>query len=526
VATWLIDSADIGAQRPTAPATDVPWQKTVRASLRRDIVVWVMFVVTLAIPLALRLWVAGTLPLIEPTEGRYAQIALEMVESGDWVTPKVWIDEHQIPFLGKPPLYLWTAAISLKLFGATELAVRLPSLIAAAALLVMITVVVGRTFDRNTGLAAFMITSTCLLVFGTTATVIYDLHLTFFVTGALLAQFAFFFEEDVAVRSRWSLAVFVLLAGGFLTKGPVALALFGLPVLVWTTVTGNWHRLRHHRWVLGLVLFFALTIPWFAMAELRNPGFLKYFFVNENVLRYLVPEYGDLYGTGHQYPHGSAVWMFAGGTLPWSAVAAWWIVRRKRHGSAALFGDAKSLYFFVGFVSQVVFWSFARQLLPTYLLPAVPLFAIWFGSLVARNDISRSRLVAMTVIAANVWSLGIVAAAPVASRRTARTTLAFAHQIADRSGVGDNIVFVGKTPFSAGFYFDRSVTHHPREAASVTIHRAIDSSRSCLLVVSEEDVEAVPPAYRKLLRPLTSDGEWLFVVTRDRLKRVLQSPIR
>ncbi len=147
------------------------------------------------------------------------------------------------------------------------------------------------------------------------------MHLALCVAGSLMAYLAFALEPDERIQKRWSLLVFVLLAGGFLTKGPVAIVLFGLPVLLWTAFRKRWRLLARHAWRTGIPLFALLVVPWFVLAEMRNPGFLHYFFVNENLLRFLRPEYGDLYGTGHPFPRGSAVLMFVIAAIPWSLVA-------------------------------------------------------------------------------------------------------------------------------------------------------------------------------------------------------------
>ena len=87
---------------------------------------WTLVTLVLVIALLLRFSIAATLPLVEPTEGRYAQISQEMAFSGDWVTPRLLIDGEQVPFLGKPPLFFWSAALSSEIlvFCATSLSTK------------------------------------------------------------------------------------------------------------------------------------------------------------------------------------------------------------------------------------------------------------------------------------------------------------------------------------------------------------------------------------------------------------------
>ena len=116
----------------------------------------------LCLVLAARLASMALLPLTDPTEGRYAQVAQEMVATGDWVTPRVWMNESHIPFLGKPPLYFWAAAGAMRLFGESEFAARLPSALAAVAVLGLLYAVMGRYGGGSgAGLLSVMVSASC-----------------------------------------------------------------------------------------------------------------------------------------------------------------------------------------------------------------------------------------------------------------------------------------------------------------------------------------------------------------------------
>ena len=93
-----------------------------------------------------------------------------------------------------------------------------------------------------------------------------------------------------------------------------------------------------------------------------------------------------------------------------------------------------------------------------------------------------------------------------------RAVLAQAHLVADHAGVGDRIVFAGRTPYSAGFYFDRTVSHHPGESAAATIRRTLTAREPCLLIVRDTDLDAVPRERRGQFRPLIPDGSWRCLV--------------
>jgi 4-amino-4-deoxy-L-arabinose transferase-like glycosyltransferase len=461
-------------------------------------------VLVLLIAAALRLVISGVIPVIDPTEGRYAQIAQEMAVSGDWVTPRVWNYGEQVPFLGKPPLFFWAAALSIKVFGANEFAVRLPSFLSAAALLILMFVVLSRYMSRRVAVSASVMTATSLLFFALSGGVALDMQLALFVTGALLAYLAFAIEPDLTIRKRWSLLVFLLLAGGFLTKGPVAIILFGMPVFLWTLWRKKWHLLRHHAWLTGILLFAVLVVPWFLLAEARNPGFLHYFFVNENLMRYLSPEYGDLYGTGHPYPRGSAIVMFFLGALPWSMVAAWLAVRMRWSGMREILNDDVRSFLLLGFVANVAFWCFARQLLPTYMAPMIPMLTVWIAVSTRESEGAlrgRHRIAFVTLA---VWFVLLIGAIPALSRDSTREILEEAARVARELNIPVDVTFADRTPQSALFYAPETVHDHPKEDVKSTVQRILDTGERRLLIIRDGDLKLVPT---KLLDHLLLVGQ-------------------
>jgi hypothetical protein len=160
--------------------------------------------------LILRLGLIFSVPLADPTEGRYAEVSRQMVVGGDWVTPRIWINGELIPFLGKPPLHFWLAALSIRGFGSNEFAVRLPGCLAAILTLLLTFGVLKRYEDRRTALLATLIGGTSLGFFLLSGASIVDMTLTLCTTGPLLAYFAFLREPDCRLKKRWSLLVFLV----------------------------------------------------------------------------------------------------------------------------------------------------------------------------------------------------------------------------------------------------------------------------------------------------------------------------
>ncbi len=462
----------------------------------------------LCLGLLVRMVVGAVLPITDPTEGRYALIAQEMAASGDWVTPRLWIEGEQVPYLGKPPLFFWATALSLRLLGASEFALRLPAMIAATALLALMFLVLKRSHGTPIAATGVVITATTGLVFFLFAAVIIDLQLMLFTAGAVFAHFSFVQTPDDGSRKWWSLLVFALLAGGLMTKGPVAIALFALPVGIWTAVHGKWAALRAHEWIAGSVLFSAMVVPWFVLAEIRNPGFLHYFLVNENLLRFLSTGYGDRYGIGHAVPRGSAVLMFVLGTLPWAPIAIWVVVKRRWEVVRSTLQDEGSSLFFIGFLSIVVFWSLARQVLPTYVLPAIPLFGAWLACELKHSEFPVRTLRSVTTGTVAAWCLVLCAAAPITASRSTRHVLAETTRVLG-TGVGSTeIVFAGRAPHSAFFYAPDRITQRSPETIRDSLRRFLSAGDGSLLIIRDREWENLSKNGLPLVRFLLEVPGW------------------
>ena len=171
---------------------------------------WLWLVVLLA-AVVVRLAVLPTYPLNDTTEARYAEIGRQMVVTGDWVTPRI---ETERPFWGKPPLSFWLTAISFSLFGLSELAARLPSLLLMLLTAWVVYDFARRTADREIGIAAAAIMMTTILGFVVAGAVMTDASLLLSTTLAMVA----FWMAVVEQRRIWRYPFFVALGLGLLAR--------------------------------------------------------------------------------------------------------------------------------------------------------------------------------------------------------------------------------------------------------------------------------------------------------------------
>lgn len=314
--------------------------------------------------------------LIDPTESRYAFVAQEMVLSGDWIVPKLpWKGEVE-PYLGKPPLHFWLTAGAFSLLGMDEWVARLPSFISFVLIVASLWYLKRYSLFRDAApVAALIAVCSALMYFMGGASVV-DMTLTAWVTVSCVAAYALIESTKKALVP--SLILFTALALGFLTKGPIALLLVGIPAFLWIVITKNYSVLTRVYWLAGAATFALVTIPWFVRAQDKNSDFLRYFFINENFGRYFLHDYGDRYGSGHHYPFGTVWVMLLVGFLPWSIpfVMELWKKRREFSGLSFWRERPHILFSLLWALSPALIFTFTRQLHFGYVLPAIPGLAL------------------------------------------------------------------------------------------------------------------------------------------------------
>ena len=324
----------------------------------------------------LRLGLMVRVALTDNTESRYGNIGWLMYSSGDWITPRIYIDGELVPFWGKPPLQFWLTALSYRTFGVSEWAARVPSFLIALAIVAATVVFASRFWGRRAACLAGVLLTTSGLFFALAGACVLDVPLAGSISAAMIA-FALF-AQGSGRRRAWGLAMFVALGFGALAKGPIALVLVGLAIGIWLVLVRRWKLVAELPWLWGLVLFLAVASPWHLLAERATPGFLRYFLIHEHLLRYVSNDYGDKYGAGRTQPYGAVWLMLVGALLPWTVLAVAALTRwfRGRKVLDVLRGDPMLTYVLVWGLAPPLFFTLARQLLVTYLLPGLPGLAI------------------------------------------------------------------------------------------------------------------------------------------------------
>ncbi len=359
----------------------------------------------LLLVVAVRLVLAAATPVFDTSEARYAAMSANMARTGDFLVPRFTYKGEYQSFDGKPPLLFQAGGVACKVFGVNEFAVRLPVLLATGFLFVLLfrVMLVLTDGDRHASLLAVAMTATSTAYAALVGFCMTDGLLVACVAGALLAHAALVKSGN----RNWSLAVFALLGFGMIVKGPVALVEFGLPVFLDCAVNRRWAVLTRYRWFWGLGLFALIAAPWFVLMARQNPDFLWYFFVNENLLRFLVHEYGDKYGAGRETFRGMAlVWLLVV-TLPWSLELLPRLSLRTTTVRELLRRtDSPSAVLGWGVVGITGFWCLTSRVPMAYLMPTVPLACAWLVLRASSEECQR--LTRRVPLAAYLTSLVLV----------------------------------------------------------------------------------------------------------------------
>jgi len=304
--------------------------------------------------------------LVDPDEGRYAEVPREMMVSGDWVTPRL----NDLKYFEKPALQYWITASLYKVFGVDEWVARLWPALAGLLCLGLTFVAARRLEGARIGIAAALVLAGMLhfVVFAHVLTL--DMTVTLFLSTTIFATaLAQHDQATPSGRMRWMLLAWAAMAGAVLSKGLIGIVLPGATIVGYAIIARDGTLLRRLHAGPGLVLFLVLAVPWFAAVSARNPDFARFFFWHEHVERFLLPEH-----------HRPGPWWYfiavgAAGTIPWVGTlftprtALLW-----QRDAAKRFQPTR---FLLGWcVLVTVFFSASSSKLPGYILPIFPALAV------------------------------------------------------------------------------------------------------------------------------------------------------
>ena len=317
--------------------------------------------ISVFIILIFRLLLTITIPLLDKTESRYAEIARIMQETKQWIVLQI---DYEIPFWAKPPLSTWLSAGSFEVFGVNEFAARFPSF-----LLSVILIIIAGKMVKKEGysfyLPAFILLTMpeFLLHTGVVST---DTSLEFCIA---LMMISFWKTMQSETKTYWNYVFFIALGFGFLAKGPLITVLTFPPLFLWCCLDLQRFKAVFSKFsiILGLLITAVIALPWYYFCEQQSSGFLDYFIVGEHYKRFLEPGWkGDLYGSGHSQPKGTIWLLMIAFMFPWILVVLYKLWKNK----STLFKNNWVSFLIVWAFWTPLFFTVSSNILHTYLLPS------------------------------------------------------------------------------------------------------------------------------------------------------------
>ena len=343
------------------------------------------------------LYVLGIRTLVPPDEGRYAEMAREMLASGDWITTRL----NGIKYFEKPPLQTWMNALSFSAFGLGEWQARLWTGLCGL-LGVLLTAYAGtRVFGQRAGFYAGLVLGSSFFWVASGQIDSLDMSLSGMMTISLCALLIA--QRDLAThneRRNWMLLCWAGMALAVLAKGLIGLVLPGAVLVLYTLAARDWTIWRRLHLGKGLLLFFAIAAPWFVLVALKNPEQPHFFFIHEHVERFFLKAH-KREGAWHYF-----FAMLIPGIIPWLSLLPLSLaqaLRRDRPSQTTVFKPKLLLLIWAVFI--FVFFSYSSSKLPGYILPIFPALALLLA-LHLETASRRSALLAAGLLAV-IGAVGI-----------------------------------------------------------------------------------------------------------------------
>ena len=332
--------------------------------------------------------------LANPDEGRYSEISREMAASGDFVTPRL----NGLKYFEKPPLQYWATAISFTLFGENEFAARLYTALCGLGCILLVAYTGKRVFDEETGMLAGLVMLSAPYFVAMSEVVTLDMGVTFWLTLAVSSLLISQHSSVEFSRRRWLWLAWTGMAAAVLSKGLIGIVFPAAAVFLYCIFQRNFRLLWKLEWVVGPLVFLAITVPWFALVSHQNPEFPQFFFIHEHVERFL--------STVHR--REQPWWFFfpilLAGFLPWAIalipafVQGW---RRPPHlcresGASGTFAPHKFVLIYSIFI--LLFFSRSGSKLAGYILPMFPVLALVISTYIRAAEPKRLAWLVLPVL--------------------------------------------------------------------------------------------------------------------------------
>ena len=352
---------------------------TYKEFFKQKKVQWLLLGLFAAIIFSINIWSDG---IYSAQEGRAAIIAKKMIESGNWLDHNIK-GAHNTE---KPIMCYWFYALSGAIFGVNEFSVRLPSILAGLATVLMTCALGARIYSFRTGLLAGYIMASMMGFVNLSRLARIDIVLCAFYTASMYLLYTGYFEK---MKANWHLYMFYLvLALSVMVKGPVSVGLVAFTVIVLVIKERNWKILWELKPVSGLIIGLAINAPWYIYENIRTGGaFFQDFFMNQNISRFTGVNMSYRGGKRQSYFYYiPKLLVFA---LPWSLLVPFGLYNYRKK---FLKLKPSTYYLLIWFMVVFVFFSLAAIKRGDYLLPLFAPMTILLGRYLERFVEQGSKL--------------------------------------------------------------------------------------------------------------------------------------
>ena len=304
--------------------------------------------------------------LIPSDEGRYAQMAQEMLMTGDWITPRY----NGYKYFEKPPLQIWATAVAFQAFGAGEWQARLWTALTGFLTILVVGLTATRIFNARAGwFSALVLASSPMWIISGHFNSL-DMALSAFLVSALCSLLLAQTSTSKTVCRNWMWVCWSMMALATLSKGMIGAAIPAMVFIAYTLSAWDWRIWSRLHLLSGSILFLLITSPWFILIAQRNPEFLEFFFIHEHLQRFTDDAHsrtGPIYYFVPLLLIGILPWIFQ---IPQAFIRAW--TERQHAFSSSWLLACWSIVIFV-------FFSISQSKLPGYIIPIFPALAILIG---------------------------------------------------------------------------------------------------------------------------------------------------
>ncbi|MCX5802114.1 MAG: glycosyltransferase family 39 protein [Proteobacteria bacterium] len=299
----------------------------------------------------------GNYSLKEPDEGRYAEIPREMIELHDYAVPHL----NYVRYFEKPPLFYWIVAFSYKAFGISEWSFRFPNALSALLCVIILYLFVRRWFNEEVAFISSIVLMSSFGFFSMARIVTLDMFFTLWLFLSLLLFYGYYREKIPFLLYSF----YASLALATLAKGPVAVLLVGITILIFLFTEKKISFLKEFKWITGILIYGVITIPWLLVISLKEKDFFYFFFIDQHLLRFLTSKHKRTGSVFYFFP------VLFGGMFPWSIFIPRGIVSLWRKNELRLL--------IIWTLVVFAFFSISKSKLPPYILPVFPPLSIIIG---------------------------------------------------------------------------------------------------------------------------------------------------